>query len=305
MTKWAELMDGVAARHGVVTRAELLAADLSTHQIDRLRSSGRLVANGTGVYMVAGAPDTFEARVLEAVLDTDGEAWASHHTAARLWGIRVPGAERPIELTRPYGLSAARRGVRLHRSTLMPESHTTSLRQIPVTTPARTIFDLGRSTSHRLLDRAVEGALRDRLCTIGALHQVLAELGGRGRPGTRRLRQVLESRDLDYVPTSSELEAVGRAVLASVPGIEWEANLSDVEGYIRRVDALVRQARMVIEFDGHRFHSQPSDVARDANGDARLVAAGFVVLRFGWIDLTTRPESVRATVDRLVTACQL
>ncbi|HEY5727834.1 MAG TPA: DUF559 domain-containing protein, partial [Acidimicrobiia bacterium] len=82
-------------------------------------------------------------------------------------------------------------------------------------------------------------------------------------------------------------------------------NLSDVEGYIRRVDALVRQARLVIEFDGHRFHSQPSDVARDANGDAQLVAAGFVVLRFGWIDLTTRPESVRATVDRLVTSCQL
>jgi very-short-patch-repair endonuclease len=78
--------------------------------------------------------------------------------------------------------------------------------------------------------------------------------------------------------------------------------MSDEQGYIRRVDGLVRPARVVIEFDGSRFHGQPSDVARDSAADARLLAAGFVVLRFGWIDLTRRPESVRATVDRLVLA---
>ncbi|MBA2336519.1 MAG: hypothetical protein H0V96_01965 [Acidimicrobiia bacterium] len=188
----------------------------------------------------------------------------------------------------------------VHRSTSIPPSHVTTLDHIPITTPARTLFDLARSTSHRLLDKAVEEALRDRLCTIGALHRVLAELGGRGRPGTRRLRGVLESRDTDYIATASELEALGRAVLGSVPEIEWEVALSDERGYIRRVDALVRPARLAIEFDGTRFHGQPSDVTSDADGDARLVAAGLVVLRFGWIDLTRRPETVRAIVDRVV-----
>jgi hypothetical protein len=116
------------------------------------------------------------------------------------------------------------------------------------------------------------------------------------------MRSILESRDVDYVPTSSELDGLGRAVLGSIPGIAWEVPMSDEQGYIRRVDGLVRSARVVIEFDGSRFHGQPSDVARDSAADARLLAAGFVVLRFGWIDLTRRPESVRATVDRLVLA---
>lgn len=300
MTSWTNLMESVARRHGVVTRTELLAAGLSPGQIDRLGASGRLVITGVGVYRVAGAPDSFESRVLSAILGTEGEAWASHRTAARLWGIRVSGPERPVDLTRPYGLSANRGGVWVHRSTHLPEHHLTTMRAIPVTTAARTLFDLARSTGVRQHDRAVEEALRDRLCTVGALHRVLAELGGRGRPGTRRLRTILAGRDVDYIPTASELEAVGRAVLGSVPQIEWEVGLSDEHGYIRQVDGLVRSVRMVIEFDGERFHGQPSDIASDAASDARLVAAGYVVLRFGWIDLTHRSESVRATVDRLV-----
>ncbi|CAN5372427.1 MAG: DUF559 domain-containing protein [Acidimicrobiia bacterium] len=85
-----------------------------------------------------------------------------------------------------------------------------------------------------------------------------------------------------------------------MPQIEWEVAISDEHGYIRQVDGLVRSVRPVIEFDGERFHGQPSDIASDAASDARLVAAGYVVLRFGWMDLTRRSESVRATVDRLV-----
>lgn len=300
MTSWSQLMDHVSDRHGVVTRAELIGADLSDTQVDRLTSSGRLVIAGVGVFRVAGAPDSFEGRVLSAILGTESEVWASHRSAARLWGIRVPGPERPIEVSRPYGLSARRGGLRVHRTTYLPEHHRTMVRQIPVTTAARTLFDLARSTSPHLLDRAVEEALRDRLCTIGGLHRVLAELGGRGRPGTRRLRSILEHRDIDYIPTASELETVGRAVLGAIPGIEWEVAMSDGQGYLRRVDALVRSARVVIEFDGVTYHSQPTDIRRDNAGDARLIAAGYVVLRFGWIDLTSRPESVRATVDRLV-----
>ncbi len=302
MSDWSRLMEQVAERHGVVTRTELTSAELSADQIDRLSATGRLIATGNGAYRMAGAPASFESRVIGAILATEGEAWASHHTAARLWDIRVPAPEHPIELMRPYGLSANRRGVTVHRSTLVLPWHVTSIRRIPVTTAARTLFDLARTTGHAVLDRAVEGALRDRLCTIGALHRVLAELGGRGRPGTRRMRAILESRGVDYVPTSSELEGLGRAVLGSVPGIAWEVPISDEQGYVRRVDGLVRSARVVIEFDGRRFHGQPSAVAHDSTTDARLLAAGFVILRFGWIDLTRRPETVRATVDRLVLA---
>lgn len=295
-------MTEVEARHGVVGSAELLAAGLSAAQVERLVETDRLARIGPAAWRVRGAPDTLEGRVLGVLLGLEGDAWASHHTAARLWGLRVHGRPGVIDITRPYGASARRGSVQVHRSTSVPEHHVTVHRGVPLTTVPRTLFDVARRTGVRVLDRAVEEALRAGLCTVGSLHRVLAELGGRGRPGTRKVREVLERRDVGYVPTASELEAVARAVLGSVPGIEWEEPMSDDEGYIRRVDALVRDARLVIELDGERFHGQPSDVASDADGDLRLTRTGFVVQRFGWTDLTRRPEAVRAAVDRLVAA---
>lgn len=293
-------MTAVEARHGVVTSAELLGVGLSTGQVETLAEKDRLVRVGPGTWRVRGAPDCLEARVLGALLGLEGDAWASHHTAARLWGLRVHGRPGVIDVTRPYGVSARRGAVCVHRSTSIPEHHVTTHRGVPLTTVPRTLFDLARRTGPRVLDRAVEEALRADLCTVGSLHRVLAELGGRGRPGTRKMREVLERRDAGYVPTASELEAVGRAVLGDIPGIEWEVPMTDEEGYIRRVDALVRDAMVVVELDGDRYHGQPSDIADDAAGDLRLTRLGFVVERCTWTALTRRPEAVRATVERLV-----
>ncbi len=300
MTDWGQLRAVAERRHGVVTTADLHAAGLSRRQVGAWSSRGRLVDIGPGVWRIAGTPDSFESQVLGAILGLDDDAWASHVTAARLWGLRLHGPLGAIELTRLYGCSTTRGAVRLHRSTLVPGHHVTVHRGVPVTTVPRTLFDLARRASPRLLDRAIEEALRSRLCTVGALHRVAIELGGRGRPGTRKMRTALESRGVDYIPTSSELTAVGRAVMATVPGIEWEVPMADHMGYIRTVDAFVRPARVVIEFDGSRYHDQPSDVSSDADGDDRLVAMGNVVHRLGWIALTRRPESTRAMVDRLV-----
>lgn len=151
-----------------------------------------------------------------------------------------------------------------------------------------------------VLDRAVEDALRHRLCTIGSLYRVLAELGGRGRPGTVKMRNVLVARGRGYRPTKSDMELVGRALLGDVPGIEWEVQMFDEQGFVRSVDARVAHARLVVELDGRTYHGQPSAIDRDAAEDARLVAAGNVVHRLTWADLTLRAEATRALIDRLV-----
>ncbi|HEX7132279.1 MAG TPA: type IV toxin-antitoxin system AbiEi family antitoxin domain-containing protein [Iamia sp.] len=300
MDRWAELMDRVERAHGVVTTQDLIAAGLSRGQVETLVHDRRLTSLGVGTWRVRGAPDTREARVLGAILGLEGDVWASHRTAAWLHGIRVHGPAGLIEVTRPYGASANRGAVHIHRSTLVPSHHVTTVREIPVTTVPRTVFDLARRTGAKVLDRAIEEALRGDLCTIGSLHRVLAELGGQGRPGTRKMRAALATRDADYVPTSSELTAVGRAVFGCIPGIEWEVPLFDAQGYIRRVDAFVRWARLVIEFDGARFHDQPSDIAADTGQDNRLIAIGIIVERCRWVDLTRRPEVLLAKIMRLI-----
>ncbi len=299
MDRWASLMDEVERAHGVVATRDLLAAGLSKGRIETLAREGRLVSLGTGAWRVRGAPDTREARILGAIVGLEGEVWASHRTGAWLTRVPVHGPAGLIEVTRPYGASANRGSLRIHRTNLILPHHVTTVRGIPTMTAPRTIFDLARTTGAKVLDRAIEDVLRTGVCTVGSLHRVLAEVGGQGRPGTRRMRAALATRDLDYVPTSSELTAVGRAIFGGIPGIEWEVPIFDDQGYIRRVDAYVRWAHLVIEFDGARFHDQPSDVTADTAQDRRLVALGLVVERCRWVDLTRRPEIALAKVERL------
>ena len=142
----------------------------------------------------------------------------------------------------------------------------------------------------------MEAAIRTPACTIGALHRVVEDLGGRGRPGTAAMRAVLLDRGRTYVPTESELDLLGRAVVAPIEGIEWQVELSDERGYIRRVDGLHRAAGLVIEWDGAEFHDRPDQRRLDAEGDERLRRLGLEVVRFRWADVTLRPAEVRRSV---------
>ncbi|HEX7131484.1 MAG TPA: type IV toxin-antitoxin system AbiEi family antitoxin domain-containing protein [Iamia sp.] len=300
MKRWRDVLAEAAHRHGVVTRRALLDAGLSEGGVDRLVADGRLVVLSPGSYQIAGSPDCLQARVLGVIDSLDGQAWASHRTAARLHGVKVHGPAGVIDILRLNGLSARHAGVQVHRTTRLLAHHVTMVDRVPVTTVPRTIFDLARRTGPKVLDRAVEHALRDRLCTVGSLYRVLAEMGGRGRPGTVKMRNVLVARGRDYIPTKSDMELVGRALLDDVPGIEWEVPMSDERGFIRSVDGRVAAAHLVVEFDGRTFHGRPADVDRDAAEDARLVVLGNVVQRLTWADLTVRAEATRALIDRLV-----
>jgi hypothetical protein len=110
------------------------------------------------------------------------------------------------------------------------------------------------------------------------------------------MRAVLVERGLDYVPTESELDLLGRAVLAPIEGFEWQVSLSDERGYIRRVDGLHRLGRLVIEWDGAAFHDLADQRRLDDEGDARLRSLGLEVLRFRWPEVARRPAEVRSAV---------
>ncbi|HEX7136153.1 MAG TPA: hypothetical protein VF228_26465, partial [Iamia sp.] len=172
---------------------------------------------------------------------------------------------------------------------------------IPLTTPSRTLFDLARTTEPNRLARAVKRAVHtDSIpCSIASLYRVLYDLGGRGRPGTRRMRQVLDEWDEGEPGTESELDEIGRALLHSVPGIRWQVEISDDEGYIRRVDGIVDPIDLVLEFDS-RFHDDPAQRALDADGDRRLLRLGLLTRRYRWRDLTRRGDLTLAELERLV-----
>ena len=283
-------------RHGLLTVDDLTAAGIGEREIRRWVARGRIEVEARGVFRIGGCPATTEATILAAVLVHDRATWASHLTAA--WLFELPGFGRPgrVEVTRTRGTSSRRSAALVHRTTAVPDHHVTVVRSIPVTTLARTVFDLAPRLGERRLDRAVEAAIRTPRCTVGAIYRVLEDLGGKGRPGTAAMRAVLAERGLAYVPTESELDLLGRAVVAPISGIEWQVPMSDERGYIRRVDGLHRTGRLVIEWDGAEFHDRPDQRRLDVEGDARLRRMGLEVVRFRWADVTQRPAAVRRTV---------
>jgi very-short-patch-repair endonuclease len=55
--------------------------------------------------------------------------------------------------------------------------------------------------------------------------------------------------------------------------------------------------KIIVELDGQQFHGRDRFQA-DRTRDQRLVAAGYVVLRFTWDDLINRPDDVIERIRR-------
>lgn len=112
-----------------------------------------------GVYAVAGTRDTFEFRVLSAVLAAGDGALASHQCAAALFDLRRIRCDVP-EVT-VTGRKAPRIvDFRSHRRDVLTALDRTRIGVIPVTSPAWTLLDLAAAGLER---GRVGGALDDVL----------------------------------------------------------------------------------------------------------------------------------------------
>jgi very-short-patch-repair endonuclease len=282
-----------AAQHGLVTRAQLLTAGVPDHVIERRVRARRLRTVRRGVYQ-AGPIVGPRAREMAAVLACGCECRVSHCSAAGLWELR--GGDSSNDSTEVTVHRRRRRrmeGIRVHRVNDLAPDEVTVLDGIPVTTPARTLLDLGECVSMREMEQAVARGERSGLVTRAEL-RAMVERHPRHR-GARALRRILAD-DEPAALTRSEAEEAMLALVrkAGLPPPQVNARLFRYE-----VDFLWREQRLIVEVDGMAFHSSPRAIVEDRRRDAELTAAGFRVLRFTWQDITQRRE---ATLVRLAQA---
>jgi very-short-patch-repair endonuclease len=281
-------IDRMAARqHGVVTRTQLLAADIDGAVIDRRIRRGRLHPIHRGVYMV-GPVAAPRAPEMAAVLACGSASALSHLSAATvLWQMlahrRRP--ERPEVMDR--NRLHRRPGIRTRFVRTLRPDETTTLDGIPVTTPARTLHDLAAVVGPRELERALAEALAKRLTTLDAVARVVARHPR--DPGRATLRALLQ----DGRPALTRSEAEERFLaLIREAGLPMPAANVRVEGL--EVDFLWRAERLVVEVDGYAFHSSPGAFNNDRRRDTALVAAGLRVTRLTWQQITEEPMPVVA-----------
>lgn len=264
------------AQHGVVTRTQLLGLGLRKGAIRHRVRSGRFCVLHRGVYL-AGPIMPPHGREMAAVLACGSSALLSHHSAASLWGLVAPaGASPSVDVTVPEGVFRQRSGVVVRRASRLDESDRTSLRGIPITTPARTLLDLASTSGGRDVERAVARAERERLVDAEELSIQMARY--RRRPGIPALRAVLAVGGGPAL-TRSEAEARFLSLIrkARLPAPEANAVVSGYE-----IDFFWRAEGIAVEVDGYRYHSSRPTFEIDRRRATQLAARGVSVIRLSW-----------------------
>lgn len=184
-------------------------------------------------------------------------------------------------------------GVRVHRPRALPDDEVTTLRGLPITTPARTLLDLSAARV-RSLDTVLDRAEQQRLIDFAELRALLERYPR--RPGTRFLKAQL-ARYRGPIDARSELERLVYE-LCDVHGLPLPEVNCSIEGRVR--DFYWPQCRLVVEADSYGWHRSPGALNDDRERDVELTLAGYRVLRFTYEQITSRPRYViRAIVTAL------
>lgn len=293
----AGIADLAGKQHGVVARWQLRALGVGRHAIAHRIDSGRLHRLHPGVYAVGHRSLSWRGRWMAAVLAGGEGAVLSHRSAAALWGLRAE-APRRAEITVPRSTRSSLSLIR-HCAKLPPDEMT-SVDRIPVTTVSRTLFDLASVVPAWEFERGVREVEFLRLPDRPPLYELLLRYPR--RRGARVVRETLER--LDRLPdglTRSPLEdrLLRFAARAELPMPETNVVLR-VGDRRYEADCLWRDARLVLELDGHEAHGTRSAFESDRERDRRLQAAGWTVIRATSRQLHSTSAALAADIRTLL-----
>ncbi|MDO8390901.1 MAG: DUF559 domain-containing protein [Actinomycetota bacterium] len=276
-----------ACNGGLVTDADALTV-MGPQAWHRAQDAGLWIEVAPHHYRHAATPSTFDMSVRA------GAAWLGHRGA--LFGsssLAWLGVDVPTPVTAEFLVPRGRRSIRslvLHTTTRWNESDVIRHDGVRATTAARAIIDWAtQGTTSAQLERAIDSAIRLRRTALARLTERLGELGGSGRYGVVRLRELLLDSGGESYLERRFLRLVREAGLPRPrPQVVFRANGTTVA----RVDFQFPGTRVVVEVCGRLGHSSDSDRRKDAHRRNHLQQTGMVVLEFTTVDVIESPARV-------------
>jgi predicted transcriptional regulator of viral defense system len=279
-----------------VGRRQLLGLGFGANVIKRWLRAGRLHRLHREAFALGHQRLNQQGLWLAAVLACGEGALLSHRSAAALWGLAKP-RRMGIDVTAPRGRQylPGRYAIRLHRGRLHPEDRD-GRAGVPVTTVARTLFDLAEVVDFRHLEQAWEEADRLRLLRLNAVEQVCER--GYGRRALRPIRRLLVAASAPIKvrsPLEERFQLFSRAY-------DLPPHSTNVEVLGSEVDVLWPAAKLIAELDSWEFHSHRAAFRRDRARDIRLLVAGYRTIRITHDRLDTESNQLANEIRQLLRA---
>ena len=208
-----------------------------------------------------------------------------------------------ISVDRERGVRPA--GVAVHRSRDLAPAHIVHFGPLPITSPARTLVDLGQVLPWYRVRDLLEHLVSHRVMTPNQAHAALALHSRRGRNGCGALRRVLDERALLDRPTDSVLES------AFADLCEQEHLRRPVYQYAvkaagdRFIDFAYPDLMLAIEVDGFEHHATRAGFIGDRVRGNELALLGWTVLHFTWEQVIHQPGYVANVVRAGASAARL
>ncbi|MBP2418105.1 hypothetical protein ACFFOM_09120 [Microlunatus capsulatus] len=280
---------------------------LAPHELARLTARGELVRLRRGTYLPAGAaaadPAARHRQLVAATWPLLGDGSVlSHGSAAVLHGLPVwPEQLVHVQVTRAAGRGKRRGNVHVHVAPLA-DDEVVEVAGLRVTSPVRTVVDLGRALPLHRAVAAGDAALRRGLDADDLLLGLEAAAGRPGVAAARRAVALLDARSespwescsrvtlhhLGLAPTSLQHEvrdAASRLVARADFGWEEHRTLGEFDG-------LVKYGKLL------RPGQTPSDaVVEEKRREDAVRDLDWQVVRWVRDDLR-RPEELRARILR-------
>ena len=279
-----------AGAHGVVPRAQALAAGVTREQIAQRVGRGALIRIHPGIYRVGHAAPSTDADYIAAVLACGDGAALSGRAAAYLLGL-VLGKRPPPEVTCPTNRRL--HGVTTHRCRggLDPRD-VTAWKGIPVTSPPRTLVDIAAHLSGYELARAChEAGVRHRT-TPADVDDALSRWPN--APGSRALRRILHG------DTPMSLSVLEEAFIAAVQNAELPLPKTNKPAGGRRVDCRWPDHHLTVELDSYRFHNSRHAWELDRKRERAAYARGDAFRRYTWADVVESPRQMMSELRALL-----
>ena len=206
------------------------------------------------------------------------------------WELKTTPRRPEIAVPKNRKVSTDRRkGVSLHRADLASkdvDGH--------VTAKHRTLEDCLRNLP---FDEAL--AIADSALRHGYSPLELRRLGAGARgPGSDQMRRV--AREANGL-AANPFESVARSIGLAVGGLDLRPQVSIYEPtFLGRPDLVDQRLRVVVECESFEFHAGRDAFDRDVRRYTRLIAHGWLVLRFTYDDVMNHPVYVREILEVVV-----